>query len=79
MFKKIKKIMPAGMVAVGIFISLFMLICSRYIGPGYNSLLISEHLRECALVVLTECFAGAVAFKILLKKEKSSDRDFPQK
>lgn len=81
MFEKIKKNMPAGIMTVGIIISGVLLILSHIMGQGsfsYESFIIGEYMREAAMVTIAECTAGAIAFKILLKKEKSSDRGFPQ-
>ena len=78
MFEKIKKIMPEGITAVGIIISLTLIFLSRFTGQGYRALVTCEFMRESAMVVLAECLGAAAAFKILLKKEKSSDRGFPQ-
>ena len=76
--EKIKKIMPAGITAVGIIISVSLIFLSRFTGQGYQALITSELMCESAMVVLAECLGSAAAFNILLKKEKSSDHGFPQ-
>lgn len=81
MFEKIKKNMPTGIMTVGFIISGILLVISHLTGQGtfsYESFIIGEYMREAAMVTIAECIAGAIAFKILLKKEKSSDRGFPQ-
>ena len=74
MFNKIKKNMPTGIIAVGFIIFSLLITLSNMTISGelsYNSLIISEYINEIALVVLFECLATAIAFKICLKKEKS--------
>lgn len=74
MYNKIKKYMPAGITAVGIIIFYLLSALSKTMLSGefsYNSLILSEYINEISLVVLFECLASAVAFKICLRKEKS--------
>ena len=81
-FEKIKKNMPAGIMTVGFIISGLLLMLPHLFFTddfGYESFILNEFIHETALVVLVECLASAAAFKILLKKEKFSDRGFPQK
>ena len=79
MFEKIKKIMPESITLVGIIISVILIILSRFsTGQGYYAFIIGEYMRECAMVVLAECLGAAAAFRILIKKQKFANRDFPQ-
>lgn len=78
MYNNIKKNMPTGIMAVGFIIFFFLTVFSKLAVSGefsYNSFVMAEYLNEAALLVLFECIAGAIAFKICLKKEKSLDRD----
>lgn len=82
MFNKLKKNMPTGIAAVGFIVFSLLTTLSNMALSGefsYDSLIMSEYINEIALVVLFECLATAVAFKICLKKEKSADHDFQQK
>lgn len=82
MYYRIKKNMPAGIMTVGFIISAILMIASyptQGTGFNYDSFVLGEYMREVASVILTQCFSGAIAFEIMLKKEKSSDRDFEQK
>lgn len=70
MFNKIKKNMPTGIIAVGFIIFSFLTALSNAAVSGefsYYSLIMSEYINEIALVVLFECLATAVAFKICLR------------
>ena len=74
MFKKLKKNMPAGIVAVGFIIFSLLNTFSGNLLTGefsYNSLVMAEYVNEISLVVLFECLASAFAFRLCLKKEKS--------
>ncbi|MFA7636472.1 MAG: hypothetical protein WCX81_01770 [Monoglobales bacterium] len=67
---------------VGFIIFAILMIASYKISSAsfnYDTFVMSEQMREVAAVILTLCFSGAIAFKMLIKKEKSSDRDFEQK
>ena len=82
MFNRIKKIMPTGILAVGllVFCLLFLLDSRLEARPfSYDSFLISEHIREISVAVLVECVVGAALFRLSVKKEKSGDRDSGQK
>ena len=79
MFEKIKKNMPTCIMAVGLILFCIFTLASRFAGHGYEALIIREYMLETAFVVLSECVASSIAFKILLKKEKSADRGFGQK
>ena len=82
MYNRIKKRMPTSMLTVGSLISAVLLIMAYHTGEGtfsYESFIMTEYLRQAAVVIFTECLIAAIIFKIYLKKEKSSDRDFEQK
>lgn len=74
MFNKLKKNMPAGIVAVGFVIFYLLNGFSDRILSGdfsYDCLVMAEYATEISLVVLFECLASAFAFRLCLKKEKS--------
>ena len=82
MYNRIKKHMPTGMLAVGICLSALLMILAHFADKGsfsYKSFIMVEYLREAAAVIFTECLIASIIFRIFLKKEKSSDRDFEQK
>ena len=79
MFEKIKKNMPTCIMAVGLILFFILTFASRFLGQGYEGLITREYMLETAFVLLSECVASSIAFKILLKKEKFADRDFWQK
>ena len=79
MFEKIKKNMPTCIMAVGLILFCILTFASRFLGQGYEALITREYMLETAFVLLSECVASSIAFKILLKKEKFADRDFWQK
>ena len=79
MFEKFKKNMPTCIMAVGLILFCIFTFASRFTGQGYKALAMSEYMLETAFVVLTQCIASSVAFRILLKKAKSADRGFGQK
>ena len=82
MYNRIKKRMPTGILAVGSGVSAVLLIFARLTGGNtfsYESFIMAEYLSEAAIIIFTECLIAAIIFKIFLKKEKFSDRDFGQK
>ncbi len=82
MYNRIKKSMPTGILTVGTAISVLLMILAHLTGKGtfsYQSFVLIEQLQEAAGVIFAECLMSAIIFKIFLKKEKSSDRDFQQK
>ena len=79
MFEKFKKNMPTCIMAVGLILFCIFFFASRFTGQGYKALVAGEYMLETAFVVLTQCIASSVAFRILLKKAKSADRGFGQK
>lgn len=82
MFNRIKKIMPTGILAVGLLVfCLLLLFLSRLesLPFSYDSFLLSEQVREISIAVLVECVVGAALFSFSVKKEKSEDRDSGQK
>ncbi len=82
MYNRIKKILPTGMLTVGSILSAVLLIMAYFTGKGtfsYESFVMTEYLRQAAVVIFTECLIAAIIFKIYLKKEKPSDHDFEQK
>lgn len=71
MFDKMKKNMPAAIFTVGIIITGILFFFSRFLSASpfnYEHFLLTEHLCEIAMVVITECSAGAFAFKLCLTK-----------
>lgn len=82
MYNKFKKNMPTVIISAGFII--FLILCFfvnlyEKMPSDYSSFVMAEQLLITAITILTECLIGGLVFKILLKKEKSSDRDFEQK
>ena len=82
MFNRIKKYMPTVILTVGLLVVCLLLSLELRIPDRpfrYESLLFCEQIRETAGVVLAECIAAAILFKLHLKKEKFGDHDSGQK
>lgn len=77
MFTRLKEKMPAAIFTVGFIITGLLVLLYRLWTKDlsfYESFVLGRHVYEVAMVVFTECTAGAIAFKLCLKK--SEDRDF---